>query len=591
LYVADGQRGSVLGYRLDEATGMLSSLSSRPLIDGRGGAGPLAFTPDGMVGFVGTTNETIPVNVGADGTWTPRAGGGLSASQPLVAVHPSGRFLYSSGLVGLDLRAIGKDGAPGKDSIAAYPINARDIFIDTPGRQLAAFNAQESVLSVFDIDPSSGRLTEAPGSPVALMEKSGGARPHPNGLLFFALTYANLSSQMNVFLRTSDGIAPVVGSPFALAPDARSFTLSADGRHLFVAHPSAGAIATYAIDDAGGIHPVMGSPFNAGIDPGLLAADPGGKFLYVSSARTGTVSVLLIAKDSGALSPAPGTPASGGRFATLTATAVPAVVVEAAALPPPDSAALQPIQVQDAPPSAAAASLATASGELPRSQLKPAASPEASVTPSAPALQALKLSCKVPVTGTAEPSPAGTIVSNLSRIPLNVTMEGPRNVRSTMLSVKKDGFQEGDTVEIEFSPLTGQQPPRPVPIRLSTIATPEDTDATLAQTVTHMSLLVEIPQDERYIRKSIDDYITSMLYARGTAAVSKDPVLRQIQTNRSMAAESLRSLFMENPVGTYDIYCTFHLKAAPLEKALVARTRVQIAYRGRFFDQSANFLR
>ena len=157
-----------------------------------------------------------------------------------------------------------------------------------------------------------------------------------------------------------------------------------------------------------------------------------------------------------------------------------------------------------------------------------------------------------------------------------------------MFGAVPDLDRSTDTVEIDFVPIGAPEPIKPVPIRMSTTFSPtEDTDAT----ITHLGLVVEIPQPDAYVSDSVQTYITSMLRSRSSDVIDRDPMLRSIRNNRSAAVASLKSLFIENPPGTYDIYCTFHLKAAPLEKNLVARTRVQVEYRGRFFDQPTNFLR
>jgi 6-phosphogluconolactonase (cycloisomerase 2 family) len=366
LYVMDYEQAEVTGYRLNEETGAVTQISDRPYLAGHGG---LRFTagPDGTFGFLGTTVETLPVTVGEDGGLTVGKGPALPDSVPIAAVHPSGRFLYLSGAAGLDLRSLAKDGAPGKEAIASYPVKPREMFIDAAGRQLLTFNEQDSLIHVFDIDAATGRLTEASHSPLQPEDtKTKAARLHPNGLLLFALAESRLGSRMHVFLRSTDGFTAVIGSPFPLRPDAQAFTFSPDGRYLFVVHTKTHLIAAYAIDDAGGIHPVVGSPFTSRPNPEVIEPDPGGRFLYVTYPAAGTVGLFSIAQDTGALTQVPGSTFRASGHPRVTTSVVPPVIVDVASLDSPESPGLQPVdtavpgdQGAVAPPNPAASAAKT----------------------------------------------------------------------------------------------------------------------------------------------------------------------------------------------------------------------------------------
>jgi 6-phosphogluconolactonase (cycloisomerase 2 family) len=534
LYVADAASGALNAYQLNQATGLLSTISDRAPFDDRGGAA-------------------------------------------IAAIHPSGRFIYAAAGGQVELHAINTDGTISKPVVSNYGVSAGALGIDTQGRQLFAFNTDRKSFSVFDVDAASGRLTEASGSPVTLDEDAVAARLHPNGLLFFALTPGDANSRMHVWVRTSETVAQVVGSPFRLAADAVSFAISPDGRYAFVAHKSR-VVAVYAIDDAGGMHPIEGSPFNVPDVPKALELDPGGAFLYLAYAR-GSLDVFAVSHE-GSLTRTGNSSARAGQVPRLIAFALPDEIVDVASLPSPDSPSLLPIDTATASPrppvTAQQPAQSTPSAVAVREPPKPPALRETSVAPDTPALKGLRLMCSAPQS-----------VTNLERIPLDVRMLGPQKVRSPMLSVKTEGRQEGDTVEIEIAPSDGPEPRKPLPIKISGIFKPEQTDLTLDQTL--LPLLVQITQPEKYVDKAVEDYINSVLFSRGTAD-DRDPVVRSLKNNRWSARETLKTLFMEQPVGTYDIYCTFHLKAAPLEKGLVAKSRVTITYRGRFFDQPTSFL-
>jgi hypothetical protein len=139
---------------------------------------------------------------------------------------------------------------------------------DADGRQLFAFNAGDSLLHLFDIDAATGRLTQAPHSPLRPDDrKTRAARLHPNGLWLFALAEGEFGSRMHVFFRTPGGSLPVMGSPFLLRSGAQSFTFSPDGRYVCVVHKKTRLIAA-----TGGLTQVPGSTTHASHHPSLTVS-------------------------------------------------------------------------------------------------------------------------------------------------------------------------------------------------------------------------------------------------------------------------------------------------------------------------------
>jgi hypothetical protein len=302
LYVADAPTGTIAGYRLNEETGALAATPDRVPLDRRGGTA-------------------------------------------IAAVHASERFIYIADGLQIQLRALDKDGVPAKAVTSYYDVAAGDLAITGEGRKLFAFAASHRTFSLFDVNPATAELVEVAGSPVTVDESTIAARPHPNGQLFFALSAGGASSRMQVWVRTPDSIAPVVGSPFTLAADAVSFAISPDGRYLLVAHKALAA-AVYAIDDAGGIHPVAGSPFAVPDEPLMLTVDPGGALAYLAYARA-SLDVFTLGPD-GSLSRR-SSAARAGRVSRLIAIAVPDPPIAVASLPAPDSAELLPIVTAERP--------------------------------------------------------------------------------------------------------------------------------------------------------------------------------------------------------------------------------------------------
>lgn len=187
-YVCDRGADRIAAFVLDRATGALTPLD-RPILT-RPGAGPrhLTFHPDGTRAYV--VNEingslTVYRHDPVSGHLTEGAsypaipgdftGENLSAE---VRVHPNGRFVYVSNrgpdtLAGF---AIGDgDRLSPVQTIASGGAHPRYFVIDPTGRWLLCSNRLSDSVTVFALNPSSGRLTRT-AHPLTV--------PTPLGLVF-----------------------------------------------------------------------------------------------------------------------------------------------------------------------------------------------------------------------------------------------------------------------------------------------------------------------------------------------------------------------------------------------------------------------
>lgn len=182
LFVVDLGLDRVIGYRLDAAEGRLLEVPGAGF-SATAGAGPrhLAFQPDGgRLYLINELNSTLTALDFEAGTGVMREIATVSTvpgdfagenSCADVHVHPSGRFVYGSNR-GHDsivvYRIDESDGAP-------IPVQHQPTGGETPrnfgilpgGRSLVVANQDSNSLTLFDVDPASGRLTPA-GDPVAV---------------------------------------------------------------------------------------------------------------------------------------------------------------------------------------------------------------------------------------------------------------------------------------------------------------------------------------------------------------------------------------------------------------------------------------
>jgi 6-phosphogluconolactonase len=190
LLVADLGGDRVFVYRFDESSGKLT-LNDPPGGILPPGSGPrhIAFSRDGKLLYVlSELKDTVTTF-----RWDPSKGAlesidALSAlpagytgpkSGAEIAVHPTGKFLYTSNRghdsIAMFAIANGKLTASGHQPTRGK--TPRNFAIDPSGKFLLAANQDSSTIAVFRIDEKSGKLTPV-GDPVAV--------PTPVSILFAA---------------------------------------------------------------------------------------------------------------------------------------------------------------------------------------------------------------------------------------------------------------------------------------------------------------------------------------------------------------------------------------------------------------------
>jgi 6-phosphogluconolactonase len=187
VYVADLGLDRVLVYNFDAATGTLTP--SEPLLPNgiptkrahqplsatlNPGAGPrhMAFSPDGTIMYVlGELQSTVTVfvpeahhgflNVQQISTLPKGFAGRNDAAE--IAVHPNGKFLYTSNRGHDSIAIFAIDAAKGTLTFVAHVLTGgkepRHFAIDPSGKYLLAENQLSNNIVVFKIDPATGGLT------------------------------------------------------------------------------------------------------------------------------------------------------------------------------------------------------------------------------------------------------------------------------------------------------------------------------------------------------------------------------------------------------------------------------------------------
>jgi 6-phosphogluconolactonase len=190
--------------------------------------------------------------------------------------------------------ALGTNGARG-GAASAYSSSGRSAFVA---------NDFSNQVSAFSVEPATGNLTLAPGSPYAVGDNPQGLTVDPTGrFLYVNNVFGDTISAFSIDLQTS-ALTPIGTFAAGDAPQA----IASSRRFLFATNlglDTGGhySVSVFAIDpSSGALTPVPGSPFPyAGGAPFSMALTPEGRFLYVSGGPG-----FAVDRGTGALTPLAG---------------------------------------------------------------------------------------------------------------------------------------------------------------------------------------------------------------------------------------------------------------------------------------------
>jgi YVTN family beta-propeller protein len=264
-----------------------------------------------------------------------------------VVIHTSGIFAYIANFTGNAVTLLAVNRGNGQMTI---PVNTNPIPPSTPanvfntgtgpialaqspaGTFLYVANQGSGDIDIFTIDPSTGNLGVATGSPFQITPGNVPASHpssmalSPNGNLLFVSDPA-LGTVSGFSVAANGSLTALAGSPFSMGAGATpSFlTVDASSRFLYVSDPAHNAVLAFSIQ-SNSLTPITGSPFTAGSQPMGMTAAPQGAVLYVANHGSNNVSAFVIDANSGALAAVSGSPfptaGQGPNFVAATSTFV-----------------------------------------------------------------------------------------------------------------------------------------------------------------------------------------------------------------------------------------------------------------------------
>jgi len=241
-----------------------------------------------------------------------------------LIVDAANRFAYVANGGSNDIYTYSIDPATGAltevpGSRVATGTTPADLQLHRTGKFVYVASTADPNISGYRINASTGVLTPIQGSPFATPAVPGdvtpltGGRPpllmHPNGkLLFVRSTLAKTVSVMKID-PASGALTLATGSPYGVGDGAVWLTLDPSGQFLYVANRgtntlSPGSISAFKVDtSSGALTEITGSPFGLSGGPAMVKVDPSGQFLFAASGATDLVYGLKIDQVTGALTP------------------------------------------------------------------------------------------------------------------------------------------------------------------------------------------------------------------------------------------------------------------------------------------------
>lgn len=284
-----------------------------------------------------STNEVFQFRMLANGQLVALTPGNFpgGAGPVSVVIHPSGLFAYVANAGGNAVTFLAVNRGNGQLTIPASttpipPPTPANVFntgttpiaqaLSPSGAFLYIANQGSGDIDIFTVDPSTGLLATANGSPVQITPgNTPASHPSsmaisPDGKLLFVCDPA-LGTVSEFSIASSGTLSAASGSPFSTGAGTTPvfLTVDASSRFLYVADPAHNAVLGFTIQ-SNTLAPISGSPFTAGTQPVGMTAAPQGALLFVANHGSNNVSAFVIDSNSGALAPVSGSPfASAGQ--------------------------------------------------------------------------------------------------------------------------------------------------------------------------------------------------------------------------------------------------------------------------------------
>ncbi len=228
LYASNFYTNVVDGYSINNGGGLMQVPGSE-FTAGQGGVGIAVDPLSRFVYVVDTTDRTISgytINAG-NGSLTPIAGSPFATPGIVpvsIAVEAQGKFLYAQGLSGIEVFSIDQGSGAltllSNTPVSVGPAAQFDMAITPNGKFLFSPNSNVgqggSTVSSFAINPQTGALTPAPGSPYSAGSGALSVAVDPLGRFLYVGEGWNATTLFAFSIdQVTGALTPIPGSPFS----------------------------------------------------------------------------------------------------------------------------------------------------------------------------------------------------------------------------------------------------------------------------------------------------------------------------------------------------------------------------------------
>jgi 6-phosphogluconolactonase (cycloisomerase 2 family) len=291
LYAAIPTSNTIVAYREDPNSGVLTQLSGSPISAGST-IEALAMHPSGKFLYAANSESNnislfTVSSIGGLTEVTPRANAGTSPT--LLAIDHAGSFLYAANSGSNDISVYSINSSTGVLTPVAQTSGATTLigmqamnmaltpsgnFLYVTGQPLP----QAGLIEVFPVNqgvlgsPTSGPFLTG-NIPLGLAIDSTGSHLY---------TANKQDNSISPFTINSDGSLTAIGTAIGqtfIGPV--SLLIDKSGKYLYVANQGSSNIGAYGIGSDGSLTLLTGSPFTTGSQPNVLALDSSGKYFYV----------------------------------------------------------------------------------------------------------------------------------------------------------------------------------------------------------------------------------------------------------------------------------------------------------------------
>jgi 6-phosphogluconolactonase (cycloisomerase 2 family) len=279
-YVANFGSGSLSSFSIDSATGNLTPIPlGSPTTSSPYG---IAVDPLGrflwVVSYNGSPNNTVSAfSVGSNGALSA-SGAPLPTSSyaRVVAVHPSGNFVFVASEISHDIKVYSANASNGTltllpGTMAYSVVTPNSMTFDPSGHYLYVADGSGSVVG-FTVDVSNGFLSLP--SYYAAPRQTTSVAVHPNGRYLYVVGNGDQDIWLYA-IRANNGALEGLGTgTVSTGTGPQSIAIDSSGSHLYVTNGGSNDVSAFSISSADGTLTSLGATVPAGSAPQGIALTP-----------------------------------------------------------------------------------------------------------------------------------------------------------------------------------------------------------------------------------------------------------------------------------------------------------------------------